>query len=108
MSLKKLTQKIIDFRDERNWKQFHTPKDLGLSLLCEAAELVEHFKWAKDSEILANCNKEEIADELADVLACILLISHEFQIDLESHFDTKIKKNEAKYPAPEFKGKFKN
>ncbi|PJW14712.1 nucleotide pyrophosphohydrolase [Geobacillus sp. Manikaran-105] len=95
--MKHLQQKIIEFRDARNWKQFHTPKDLAISLSLEAGELLENFQW-KSSEEAVKTNLENIKDEIADVVIYALLLSHELGIDLEKAVVDKIKKNEQKYP----------
>jgi NTP pyrophosphatase (non-canonical NTP hydrolase) len=96
-TLKHLQQKIIEFRDARNWKQFHTPKDLAISLSLEAGELLENFQW-KTSEEAVQENFENMKDELADVVIYALLLSHELGIDLEQAIMDKMKKNEQKYP----------
>ncbi|NNU94327.1 nucleotide pyrophosphohydrolase [Geobacillus sp. NFOSA3] len=95
--MKHLQQKIIEFRDARNWKQFHTPKDLAISLSLEAGELLENFQW-KSSEEAVKTNLENIKDEIADVVIYALLLSHELGIDMEKAVMDKIKKNEQKYP----------
>lgn len=95
--MKHLQQKIIEFRDARNWKQFHTPKDLAISLCLEAGELLENFQW-KSSEEAIKTNLENIKDEIADIVIYALLLSHELGIDLEKTVIDKIKKNEQKYP----------
>jgi NTP pyrophosphatase (non-canonical NTP hydrolase) len=95
--MKHLQQKIVEFRDARNWKQFHTPKDLAISLSLEAGELLENFQW-KSSEEAVQTNLENIKDEIADVVIYALLLSHELGIDLEKAVIDKIKKNEQKYP----------
>lgn len=96
-TLKHLQQKIIEFRDARNWRQFHNPKDLAISLNLEAGELLENFQW-KSSEEAVEVNFENIKDEIADVVIYALLLSHELGIDLEEAIEEKIKKNELKYP----------
>ena len=95
--MKHLQQKIIEFRDARNWKQFHTPKELAISLCLEAGELLENFQW-KGSEEAIETTLENIKDEIADVVIYALLLSHELGIDLEKAIIDKIKKNEQKYP----------
>lgn len=102
-----LTRRIIAFRDARDWKQFHNPKDLTISLVLEASEVLEHFQWKSKEEIekYAKTNKGDIAEELADVLYWILLISHDLEIDILSALDKKIRKNEQKYPVEKSKGK---
>jgi NTP pyrophosphatase (non-canonical NTP hydrolase) len=91
--LKDLQQKIIAFRDARNWRQFHNPKDLAISLTLEAGELLENFQW-KTSEEAVQANFENIKDELADVVIYALLLSHELGIDLEEAIINKMEKNE--------------
>lgn len=91
--MKDLQQKIIAFRDARNWRQFHTPKDLAISLTLEAGELLENFQW-KTSEEAVQANFENIKDELADVVIYALLLSHELGIDLEEAIINKMEKNE--------------
>jgi len=105
--IKKLTGKIIKFRDERDWKQFHNPKDVALSLVLEAGEVVEHFQWRNKEEIdkYIETNKADIGEELADVLYWVLLMSHDLKIDILDALDKKIKKNEDKYPLEKTKGK---
>lgn len=93
--MKDLQQKIIAFRDARNWRQFHTPKDLAISLTLEAGELLENFQW-KTSEEAVQANFENIKDELADVVIYALLLSHELGIDLEEAIINKMEKNEKK------------
>jgi NTP pyrophosphatase (non-canonical NTP hydrolase) len=102
-----LAKRIIDFRNARNWKQFHNPKDLALSLVLEATEVMEHFQWknAKEMEEHLKNNKGEVADEMADTLYWLLLMSYDFDIDLLDALDKKLNKIEAKYPIEKAKGK---
>ena len=102
-----LTKKIIAFRDARDWKQFHNPKDVALSLVLEAGEVMEHFQWKNKEEIekYIEINKADIGEELADVLYWVLLMSHDLQIDVTEALEKKIKKNEKKYPVGKAKGK---
>jgi len=106
---KQLIQKIIDFRDERDWKQFHRPKDLAISLCLEASELLELFQWKNGNEVdnLIEDNKDRIAEELADVFYWVLLMSHEVHIDIVEAFNKKMLKNEKKYPVEKAKGSSK-
>lgn len=101
-----LTKKVIRFRDERDWKQFHKPKDIAISLALEAAEVLEHFQWKTDAELEEYIKKykEEIGDELSDVLYWILTMSHELHIDMVKAFNDKMIKNEKKYPIEKSKG----
>ena len=103
----KLQELIVKFRDERDWKQFHNPKDTAISLVLEASELLEHFQWKNQDEIKAHIaqHKEEIADELADVLYWVLLIAYDLDVNLIEAETKKMKKNAAKYPPDKAKGK---
>ncbi|MFZ2523362.1 MAG: nucleotide pyrophosphohydrolase [Minisyncoccia bacterium] len=105
--LNNLTKRIIAFRDARDWKQFHNPKDLSLSLVLEATEVMEHFQWKSKDEIekYIVTNKVDIGEELADVLYWVLLMSHDLKIDVLEALERKIKINEDKYPVSKAKGK---
>lgn len=92
-----LIKKIIEFRDAREWKQFHDPKDLAISITLEATELLELFQW-KNSEKVVRNNAEEIKDELADVLIYAFTLAHDLGIDIESAIANKMIKNALKYP----------
>ncbi len=107
MDIKKLQDKVVKFRDARDWKQFHNFKDTSLSLVLEAAEVMEHFQWKNTEEMEAYVkkHKQEIGDELADVLYWVFLMSNDLGIDVEKAFDKKLKKNEKKYPIKKAKGK---
>jgi NTP pyrophosphatase (non-canonical NTP hydrolase) len=104
--LKALTEKVVAFRDEREWKQFHNPKDLALSMLLESAELLELFQWkdAAATQNVATTKKDALADELADVFYYSLLMSHDLGIDLHQALIDKLAKNAAKYPAEKARG----
>jgi len=104
-----LQEKIIAFRDERDWKQFHKPKDLAISLSLEAAEVLEHFQWKSEEEIdgYIKTNKKEIGEELADVFNYLLLISDCLEIDLLQATEDKLEKSAQKYPADKAKGTHK-
>lgn len=108
-SLKELKQLVTQFRDERDWKQFHTPKDLALSISLESAELLEHFQWVSEKESFKKIvsDKNEIADEMADVLAYLLALSDIANIDLSDVLVRKLEKNEVKYPVEKSKGSAK-
>lgn len=92
-----LMEEIVDFRDERDWEQFHNPKDLAISLSLEASELLENFQW-KTSEQARDDKMDDITDELADVVIYALLLSNELEINLEQAIKEKIRKNRQKYP----------
>jgi NTP pyrophosphatase (non-canonical NTP hydrolase) len=105
--IKELTSEIIKFRNKRNWKQFHNPKDVSLSMVLEATELLEHFQWKdkKEVEKYVKTHKIEIAEELADVLYWVLLLSNDLRIDIKKALTDKIKLNEKKYPVKKSFGK---
>ena len=107
--IKKLTKRIIDFRDARNWKQFHNPKDVALSLSLESAEVLEHFQWKNGSELeeYIETHKEHIGEELADVLYWVLLMSHDLDVDIAKALSKKMDKNEEKYAVEKAKGNHK-
>lgn len=92
-----ILEKVLKFRDDRNWKQFHNPKDLAISLSLEASELLENFQW-KSSEEAVDKNLENIKDELADVLIYSILLADQINVDIEEMIVNKIEKNEKKYP----------
>lgn len=98
-----LTKQLIEFRDERDWAQFHNAKDLALALSIEAAELNELFLWKKAEE----ANTEKVKDELADVIGYALLIADKYKLDINEIVTNKIKKNGEKYPADKARGNAK-
>lgn len=104
--IKELTEKFVQFRDERDWKQFHNPKDMAISLALEAAEVMEHFQWKQDGDLeeYIKTHKEEIGEELADVLGFVLLMAEELGIDIKEATEKKIAKNAKKYPVEKSKG----
>lgn len=83
--IQNLTKLAIKFRNDRDWKQFHKPKDMAISIALEASEVLEHFQWKSPEEIeeYIKKNKEDIADEMADVLKYLLIMSHDLKIDLK-------------------------
>ncbi len=106
-NIKELTEKLVQFRKERDWEQFHKPKDLAISLALEAAEVLEHFQWKNEQEIQEYIvkNKQEISEELADVFNWILLLSHDANIDILESAEKKIEQNGKKYPVEKTRGK---
>ena len=97
MDIKALTQALLEFRDERDWAQFHTLRNLIVSLNLEAAELLELTQWKSEEEMLG-ISGEALRDECADVLLYLLLIADKASINLEEAARNKLKKNAAKYP----------
>jgi len=104
--MNKLIQKLEKFRKDRDWEQFHKPKDLAISLNLEASEVLEHFQWKTDEEIkeYVKSNKEEIGEELADVFAYLIHLGRDLDINIIDALDKKIDKNEKKYPVEKAKG----
>lgn len=98
--LKDLEQLLVKFRDERDWKQFHNPKDLAAALSIEAGELLEAFLWKSAEE----AKIEKVKEELADVLAYAILLGHHYDLDLEQVVREKVIKNGEKYPVEKAKG----
>lgn len=95
--MKKMIEKIIQFRDERGWKPYHNEKDLAISISLEANELLENFQWKSSEEALATSG-ENIREEMADVLIYLLQLADKLNIDLEEEVYKKLKKNAIKYP----------
>ena len=101
-----LRQKIVRFRDDRDWKQFHQPKDMALSLVLEAAEVLELFQWQREHEMdeLLKTKREQLEDELADVLFWVVLMANDFGIDLFESVERKLEKTALKYPVEKARG----
>lgn len=95
---------ILKFRDDRDWKQFHNPKDLAISISLEASELLEVFQWS-GADTSSNNKIEEIKEELADVVNYCVLMADACGLDLDEIVQTKIEKNNGKYPVEKSKGK---
>ena len=89
--------RVLRFRDERNWRQFHTPKDLALSLSLEAAELLEVFQWS-GADLTCRDKLPRIREELADVLSYCILMADVCGLDLDEIMNEKVSRNEEKYP----------
>lgn len=108
-SIDELKLHVKSFCEARDWDQFHGPKDLAIGVSTEAAELLEHFRFQTDEQALALLNdphsREEIEDELADVLFFLLRFSQRFDVDLNKALIRKIEKSERKYPVEKAKGK---
>jgi NTP pyrophosphatase (non-canonical NTP hydrolase) len=102
-----ITEKIKKFRDERDWQQFHNHKDMALSLVLEAAEVLEHFQWKSPKEVdkYGVACKDEIADELADVAMYLFELADNLGINLPDAIEQKLLKNAKKYPVEKAKGK---
>jgi NTP pyrophosphatase (non-canonical NTP hydrolase) len=96
-----ITNALLQFRNERDWEQFHNPKDLALAINVEAGELLELFLW-KDAK---DANIEKVKEELADVFAFAFLLAEKYNLDVKEIVLEKIKKNAEKYPVDKAKGK---
>ena len=98
--IQEITQALVNFRDERDWSQFHNGKDLALAISIEASELVELFLWKKAEDV----KPEKIQEELADVLAFAFLLADKYNFDVKEIVMAKIKRNAEKYPTDKSKG----
>ena len=109
-TLADLKRLVDDFVDRRDWHQFHSPKNLAMSMAIESAELMEHFQWlsAEQSRRVADDSAKitAVSDELADVFCYGLAMANELGIDLSAAVHAKMAKNERKYPAEEYRGRF--
>jgi NTP pyrophosphatase (non-canonical NTP hydrolase) len=106
-----LRQAVAEFVDARDWQPFHTPKNLSMSIAIEAAELMEHFQWLTTEEVRVAVQKPDetaaIADELADIIIYCLSLSNALDLDVSSAVLGKLQTNEHRYPAEEFRGRFR-
>jgi dCTP diphosphatase len=102
-----LRQRLREFAQARDWEQFHSPKNVAMALIVEAAELVEHFQWMseEDSLTLDPARKEEVALEMADIFIYLLRIADRLDIDLGAATRRKIEINEGRYPVETSRGK---
>ncbi|MFA5117317.1 MAG: nucleotide pyrophosphohydrolase [Candidatus Omnitrophota bacterium] len=105
--VKLITDKIKKFRDERDWMQFHDPKNMAVSLILEASELLEHFQWktAEEVERYTKQSHGEIKDEIADIALYLFELADNLGINLMSAMEEKLEKNELKYPVEKARGK---
>ena len=104
--LEGLTRQIVEFRDERDWKQFHSPRNLAASISIEAAELLELFQWSSDATLAddVEARRDDLERELADVVIYALLMAHETGVDVEAAIASKLAENDSKYPAEKSRG----
>lgn len=101
--INKIVQELIKFRDERDWAQFHNPKDLAIALNIEAGELLEVFLW-KTPEA---ADIDRVKEELADVFAYALMLAEKYQLDIVQIMQDKLAKNKLKYPVEKARGNAK-
>ena len=106
-----LVKAVLAFRDERDWKQFHNPKDLAISITLEAAELLEHFQWKTAGEVeaflAAEENRRRLGAEMADILILLVSLADAAGLDLLEAAWAKLRENAAKYPVERVKGSAK-
>lgn len=107
-NIQQLKDKVKKFCEDRDWDQYHGAKDLATALIIESAELLEHFRWKSESEVkelFKNMEKkEQIEDEVADILYFLLRLAERYNIDLSEALANKMKQNETKYPVEKVKG----
>ena len=96
-------QRVLKFRDDRDWRQFHSPKELAIYLSLEAAELLELFQWS-GTDLECPGNRDKLREELADVLSYCILMADVCGLDLDEIMNEKVTKNEAKYPVEKARG----
>lgn len=99
----RIKKEVNNFRDERDWRQFHNEKDLAISISLEASELLELFQWNTSEETIEN-NLIDIEDELADVLIYSIMLASNLDLNIEEIILNKLKKNNQKYPVSKSKG----
>jgi NTP pyrophosphatase (non-canonical NTP hydrolase) len=100
-----LTRAILEFRDERDWQQFHSPKNLAISLSLEAAEILEHFQWTAPGAAISPKKSLELEKEIGDVMIYLLLLANELELDPIEAAAKKLEENREKYPVEKAKGK---
>ncbi|WDV44508.1 nucleotide pyrophosphohydrolase [Clostridiaceae bacterium M8S5] len=106
-NIDEIVSEIINFRDARDWKQFHNPKDLAISLNIEAGELLECFQWKNSDEVnelINSKDKKKVEDEIADVGIYLLLLCNELNVSIDEVIKNKLSKNKEKYPINKSKG----
>jgi len=107
MNIKKIQKQLSDFADERDWNQFHNPKNLAMALSVEASELVEIFQWLTPEQaeaIMGTDENEHVKEEIADVMIYLIRLADKLNVDLEDAVADKIIKNGEKYPVDTSKG----
>ncbi|MFJ7728456.1 nucleotide pyrophosphohydrolase [Neobacillus sp. NPDC097160] len=104
--MKEIQQKVLEFRDERDWKKYHNEKDLAISISLEANELLENFQWRTSEEAIA-VSKQNIKEEIADILIYLVQLADKMEINLEEEVLNKLVKNAIKYPLNKSKERVK-
>jgi dCTP diphosphatase len=103
--LEQLRDDLMKFRAERDWEQFHTPRNLAASVVIEAAELLENFQWQRDGETLPEARKAAVSQELADVFIYLVMLAHDLGVDLVDVARAKMEDNAKRFPIDEAKGR---
>ena len=105
-SLEHINHRLRDFAAERDWDQFHSPKNLAMAMIVEAGELVEHFQWLTEdqSQALPPDKLAEVEQEIADIQIYLIRLADKLGIDMEQAVNAKMKLNEKKYPADKVRG----
>ncbi len=105
-TLAELTDLVVRFRDDRDWAQFHNPKDVAMSMSLEVAELLEIMQWRNGDALNQHLQveRDHVGQELSDVLGWILVLAHDLKIDLPAAFRAKLLQNAEKYPVDKAKG----
>ena len=110
-TIQELIDRVVRFERDRDWEQFHSPKNLTMGMAIETGELMEHFLWIDGAESRQVKDDAEqlrrVEEEMADVLNYLLLLAHTLDIDLSDAFIEKMRRNDEKYPADKYRGKYK-
>ena len=108
ITLSELKSDVRKFVEERDWKKFHSPKNLSMSMMVEVAELMEHFQWISqlESRELPAEKKLAVSEEMSDVFCYLLAMANELEIDLSSSFRRKMELNRQKYPVEDYRGRY--
>ena len=103
MNIQDLQERLRKFADERDWNQFHSPKNLSMALSVEAAELLEHFQWLTEAESksLEEIERASVAEEIADIQIYLVMLAGKLEIDIEKAVSAKIESNAVKHPPKE-------
>lgn len=106
MTIEEITARIRTFRDERDWRQFHNPKEMAVAIAVEAGELLEHFTWKtpEQSEHSAQEKREQISEEMADVAILLFEMADNIGVNLAHSIEAKLAKNAVKYPVEKARG----
>src|SRR3989344_7200811 len=107
-TIQELKEKVKNFGEGRDWDQYHNAKDLAIGIITEASEILQHFRFKSEEQVdelfQDKSKKQEISEEIIDVLVFILRLAQKYNIDLATEFSKKMEKNERKYPVEKFKG----